>query len=575
MLRAKFIVAESSSDSNEECSVKKVFALRAALALGMVLLCGLTWVAYAAGASVDPLSLPLVQSSNFSLTFLGSFKVPQGVGSGQFAYGGGAMSVSGSTMYMTGSYSSNGGNSRSAAIGAIQIPQLNGAPAYDGSNGAAVVITNPVVPGGSASGLNCGQAASNTQCALLGSLVYNGKFYLTVAPFFDTNNGANGFIIGANTNLTNWGVVDEASTPCLSGVPARCTQRYFAGALGIVPAIWRPYLGGPCYEVNGPYLAIESNAINGFGFSTFDCSAYNAAGGQIPVSESLDYYFGGVTPRQPNPYMLQYRSLSGPFPLSGGGGCAGTLTSAPADGATNVELASPFSGCDTAAPLGAYQVTFSDGENRVVHLTNGNANVPDNLYTCNYGVTGCSSFPALSKCPTGGCSTAVTIHPMGDNYFSEYDGPMGYGFIVPGSRSLLYISDHEYGPSQIRGAGCNKNASGSNDGTIAPDTANYDRVQITAYDLAQLYQAHEGKIPVYSVTPYTFWSFPHWRSASNAVNNCGGMPGTGSFFFDPSTNILYGTFSSNTYGYGNMIVEEWRVNPLGTMPSAPTGVQVN
>lgn len=559
--------------------MKKTAALFIVLLVNAALSFWLAPSVHASTAQASPLTLPLVQATNFSLTFLGSFKVPSGSKNNAFSYGGEAMSVNGATMYITGLYyySINGSGNSAHAIGAIKIPALTGLPAYDGSNGMATAITDPVVPvdGNGVPTLNCGQAASNTYCVLQGSLVYGGKLYITVAPFYDTEGGANGFILGANTDLTGWGVVNSASTPCLSATTAGCTQRNFAGALGVVPAIWQPYLGGPCYEVNGPYLAIESGAINGFGFSTFDCSAYSSTGGSVPVSESLDYYYGHVTARAPSPYMLQYRSLSGPFPLSGGGGCPATLAETPADGTSNAILTSGFSGCDTAAPYGPYQIIFSDGETRIVHLTNGSANVPDNLYACNYGVTGCASFAALTSCPAGGCSTAVTIKPMGDNYFSEYDGPMGYGFIVPGSRSLLYISVHQYGPSEVRGGGCNKNASGSNDAPIPSDTASYRRVQITAYDLAQLYQARQGKIPVYSITPYAFWSFPHWRSAANASNNCAEMEGTGSFFFDPTTNILYGTFSSNSYGYGNMIVDEWRVNSLGPRPTAPAGVQVN
>ena len=535
--------------------------------------------AYAGSSTTNPLTLPLVEPTNFSLSFLGSFKVPPGSSTNAFAYGGEAMSVTGSTMYITGLYyySSNGVSGYSRAIGSIQIPALSGAPVYNGSNGMGTVITGPVLPvnGSGIPNLNCGQAESNTYCVLGGSLVYDGTLYVTVAPLYDTSNGANGFIVGANPDLSGWGQVNSASTPCLTAASAKCTQRYFAGALGVVPPIWQPLLGGPCYEVNGPYLSIESNAINGFGFSTFNCAAYSATGGSIPVSESLDYYYGNVTVRAPSPLMLQYRSFSGPFPLSGGGGCAATLTAAPTDGATNVTLTTGFSGCDTAAPYGPYQVTFSDGEKRIVHLTNGNVDVPDDLYSCNYGVTGCSSFPGLSGCPAVGCSNTVTINPMGDNLFSEYDGPVGYGFIVPGSRSLLFISLHQYGPSEARGLGCHKNASGSNDAAISPDTGNYDRIQITAYDLSELYDARQGKIPVYSVSPYAFWQFPNWQLAANATNNCAKMAGTGSFFFDPTTNILYGTFSSNTYGYGNMIVDEWKVNSLEPLPSSPGNVQVN
>ena len=397
---------------------------------------------------------------------------------------------------------------------------------------------------------------------------------MTVAPFYDTKNGANGFILGAKTNLSGWGAVNSASTACLSGKPMQCTQRFFAGSLGVVPSVWRSYLGGPCYEANGPFLAIQSNAINGFGFSTFDCGAYNSTGGTIPLEESLDYYYAGIISREPSLYGLNYRSLSGPFPFSGGG-CQVTLTSGPSNGSTSVVMTTGFSGCDGINSDGPYQIGFSDGETRVVHLTPGNANVPDGLYKCYYGVTGCASFPALANCPAGGCAATATINPMGDNYFSEYDGPLGYAFIVPGSRSLLYISVHQYGPSAARGSGCDKGASGSNDTALVGDSGNYRRLQITAYDLKQLYEAHAGQIADYSITPYSFWEFPNWKVAANATNNCVGMPGTGSFFFDPTTDILYGTFSSNHYGYGDMIVEEWRVNPLGPTPSAPAGVQVN
>lgn len=557
--------------------MKNIRAPFMALFFGAILSGGFPCLARAATAATSPLDLPLVQSTNLSLTFLGSFRVPPGSGSSVFSYGGEAMSVNGTTMYITGTYYYNGGANDTTALGSIQIPSLAGTPAYDGSNGTATIISSPVIPVNSSGipDLNCGQAASSTYCVLGGSLVYNGKLYISVAPFYDTKDGANGFILGANTDLTGWGTVNSASAPCLSAGVPQCTQRYFSGALGVVPAIWQQYLGGPCYEVNGPYVAIESAAINGFGFSTFDCSKYSASGGTIPVSESLDYYYGGVTPREPSPYVLNYRSFSGPFPLGGGGGCSETLTAAPNNGTTNVTLSTGFAGCDTPAADGPYQITFSDGEQRLVHLTNNNVNVPDKLYTCNYGVTGCASFPALTGCPAVGCSTSVTINPMGDNYFSEYDGPMGYGFIVPGSRSLLYISIHEYGPAGSRGSGCNKNASGSNDTALASDTGNYRRVQITAYDLKQLYEAHEGQIPVYSISPYSFWEFPNWQQASNALNNCAGMAGNGSFYFDPTTDILYGSFSSNDYGYGDMIVDEWRINPLGPTPSAPGSVQVN
>lgn len=69
--------------------MKKFAAVTFAGLVCILIDCGMTQVVRAAVATQDPLSLPLVQANNFSLTFLGSFKVPQGTGDGQFAYGGG------------------------------------------------------------------------------------------------------------------------------------------------------------------------------------------------------------------------------------------------------------------------------------------------------------------------------------------------------------------------------------------------------------------------------------------------------------------------------------------------------
>ncbi len=625
------------------------------------------------GTANSPLNLPLVTSSTSLLTFLGSFKVPAGTGDA-FSYGGGAMSVNGTTMYLTGDY---------RTFGSVQIPTLGtgscgtGLPCYDGSNGTATIITEPQCPAtpsgpcvspptqsalttattggsipdstayyvvvtavngagqttvsneetittgastspntntltaswsvasnatgynvwiGTATGaessyfavsggstttytittatgtsgtlpkvnsteINCGQIPDSTYCTLDGSLVYNGNVYFSIAPFYDTAGAANGFLAQTNTSLTSWGLVNAASGPCFSLSPG-CSQRNFAGSLGVVPAIWQPYLGGPCYVAEGPYLAILSaGGVNGLNFSTFNCAAYSGSGATIPVSEGLDYYYGGLT-RRPNQYALSYRNFTGPLPLAGGNGCAVTLTAPPVNGNTSAILTAGFAGCNTAAPDGPFDITFSDGEVRLVHLTNANANIPDNLYTCYYGTTGCTSFPALTNCPSGGCSTSATINPVGDNYFSEYDGALGYAFIPPGSRSLLFISVHQYGPDETRGTGCDTGASGSNDTPISPDVNHYRRVQITAYDLRDIYSAMQGNSAVYATNPYAFWDFPNWAQAANTTNGCPEINSPSSFYFDPTTNVLYGTFSSNTYGSGNMIVDEWKVNPL-------------
>ncbi len=629
------------------------------------------------GGAVNPLNLPLLTTTQVQglFTFLGSFKGP-GPGStpSDFNYAGNAMSVTGTTMYIGATVSNSSGGSY-AGIGAFTIPTLSGAPSYTGGNGGpATTLINPTMENnGTSSTLNCGQASSGTHCSLMGSIVYNGNLYISVAPFFDTTNGANGFLFDANTALTTWGTVNAAtpSTGCTTaGSNPSCTQRYFAGTLGVVPSIWQKYLGGPCYEAAGPGLAIASNNVAGLNFSTFNCASYNPSGGAVNIKEGLDYYYQGLFRDPGSPEQLSYRQFTGPFPLAGGptptlaapvqiaattattggtlaagtyyyvvtamfgegettasneesitttgstsantvswdavpdatqyriyrgtasgaedallstmlsgtttfkdtGGAgaaqsppttnttggAYTLTAVPTNGTTSVTLSTPFVS-STAAPVGPFQITFSDGETRLVHLTGGNASVPDKLFTCYYGVTGCQSFPALANCPSGGCSTAVTINPMGDAYLSEYTGWLGYAFIVPGTRTLLYIQQIQYGPSAARGDSCNPNASGSNDYSIPPDTSPYDELEIFAYDLRDVYAGMQGQQPVYQAVPYEHWEFPNWQTIANS--NCGLLAGSGSFFFDPATNKLYGSFTSNDYGSGNLVVDEWSVNP--------------
>lgn len=65
-----------------------------------------------------------------------------------FVYGAGALSVSGSTLYATAQYVDpwNFSNNTGIALGAMSIPTLTGAPAYDGSNGQATVLQSPYRP---------------------------------------------------------------------------------------------------------------------------------------------------------------------------------------------------------------------------------------------------------------------------------------------------------------------------------------------------------------------------------------------------------------------------------------------
>lgn len=576
-------------------------------------------------AASDPLTLPLATSSNTTFTFLGSFQAPTNI-----SYGGGALSVTGSDLYMSSEY---------GGMAEITIPALSGTPDTTGGNAPAACNTSTC----SGSALLAGPVTVsstgfwNSSCesaniGLTGSLVYNGTLLVTAGPVYDASTCALAFVTG--------GSLSALGTPNSASVTGGTYQRFWAGALGILPTLWRPYFGGTCFVGSGNStnggLSIASASPAGFDFGTFHCGAYASAGAAIPLTEYINYT-GSTLGVVPDPESLEYRSFSGPFPTTGSNSMSYTLTAAPQNGNTTATLTTPFVNTISSNEQGPFQVTFSDGETRVVHLAanwsstasvtsgsttltvsgfsggyhtdiavgdtingagipasttiasgsgttgtytmsaaatatspsggelvwSGYAGVPDGLYTCSYGVTGCQSFPALTSCPSGGCSTAVTISPMGDNYYSQYDGNFGTEFIVPNTRSLIYITVHSYGPhglgGEFGGNACQSGSSGANDNPIPPDTLHYQRLQISAYDLAAVYDAHVNSQPVYSITPYAWWNFPGWQANWGGTTNCVQIP-TGGFYFDPTHNILYGVFSSATYGSGNMIVNEWQVS---------------
>lgn len=502
-----------------------------------------------------PLTCPLVQSSDTIFTFLGSFKAPA-----TFAYMGGSMSTSGTTMYFSGAVTTNAGVCYGE--GSFAIPTLSGAPAYDGSNAAtatAIVLptvpvdgsNNPTINWGDSTG--CGGTNGNI---FTGSLVYGGKLYLTGGYSFDSSKQITSWILSASTNLTGFGTPNGASTS--NGT----YPRFFAGPLGLVPATWQPYLGGPAYVASasqGATFSITTSSPAGFLFATFDPATVVSGGGNVSLTELLDYYWQG-TDYQPETEQLSYRSFSGPF----GSAIARTLASSLTGGATSATLSTAFQPPYPAEQSGGtylYQMTFSDGETRNAALTVGSTSVPS---------TG--TFTALTC--SGGCTTSVTIKPYGDNYVTEYDGALGYGFFVPGSRSFLYISQHSYGPLANRFGSngttgtspCdpNGNASSNNDAPWSPDTNAYRQLQITAYDVTNFYNAKQGNQAVYAANPYAFWTFP---GASNLLvsaqpgqaQGCINIGYPGAFYFDPSTNILYGSVA-NAPNNGNNIIYEWSVS---------------
>lgn len=125
----------------------------------------------------------------------------------------------------------------------------------------------------------------------------------------------------------------------------------------------------------------------------------------------------------------------------------------------------------------------------------------------------------------------------GNNYVVAYDRPIGCAFIPDGSRSLIFIHWHSYGPhSGAASSPCNANASGSNETPIAPDTQPYIRMQAVAYDLAAVIQNRNGGGATTAVLPYAWWEFPNWNSIIGQASTCpinGGWQNNAWAAYDP------------------------------------------
>src|SRR6185437_1546949 len=122
----------------------------------------------ALGSGAAPLTLPLAQSSTPIFTYRGSFR-------SAFHNNTGALAVSGGLMYAATTfadpYDSGVATIPSGAVGAMMIPTLSGAPAYDGSNGTATVATSCNEP----TGTTCNPIAS-------ANIIAPANYTLSAAP---------------------------------------------------------------------------------------------------------------------------------------------------------------------------------------------------------------------------------------------------------------------------------------------------------------------------------------------------------------------------------------------------------
>lgn len=426
----------------------------------------------------------------------------------------------------------------------------------------------PFGAGPAAGSATCGGNGDN----ITGTLVYGGKLYITGGTFYD--GGCNlqlGWALqtSAATPGSGWGSINTASTYSTEA------SRQFAAALGIVPSIWQPYLGGPAFGVNGKSLSIISCYVPaGFSFFTFDPANITSGGNAVPLTVEQAYGFESTYEAYKD--SLAQRSLSGPFPLAGSASFTSyTLASAPSTGATTATLSTGWSDPVHAGNSGFYTIVFSDGEIRIVHLTKGTTAVPNATagscdptgfvsaaWVMTLNSDGTCATPTLEPLTGSGLTTSVLIAPMGSNYTSDYDGPIGTGFIVPNTRTLVYISFHQYGvhTGTSPTPPCDSGASGSQSLNISPDTSYYRRLQITLYDANNLVAVKNGTQPAWFAAPYDWNTFPGYSSLLDGTGCLATYTSATSFVaYDATNERLYMGFRASVGGSSTIYV--YGVNP--------------
>jgi hypothetical protein len=140
----------------------------------------------------------------------------------------------------------------------------------------------------------------------------------------------------------------------------------------------------------------------------------------------------------------------------------------------------------------------------------------------------------------------------GTDLFSSTNAAIAGAMIVPGSRTLLFITSHGYG---VANNGCRNGSSVHNDP---------NRMQCVAFDLRDLVAVKNGTMQPHAVRPYAWWP---WNYGGVHWNNCvGAVPmEAGSGVYDPTvrtgTNPApYGRWYMCTDMFGNNM-HTWTVNP--------------
>ena len=130
----------------------------------------------------------------------------------------------------------------------------------------------------------------------------------------------------------------------------------------------------------------------------------------------------------------------------------------------------------------------------------------------------------------------------GTDLVSSTNAPLGTAFIPTGSRSLLFVTVHGYGLSDV---GCRAGSSVHN--------GPY-RMQVVAYDLRDLVAVLSGEALPSDPRPYAWWEFSHPWGDCVGDGNSGSFPGA--MAYDYGSQTLYGTLHFNG---GSPDVHVWNV----------------
>jgi hypothetical protein len=550
------------------------------------------------------------------MTFMGSFKIDLAGGDkGAISVSNNTI-YAGTLYYINGSSLNYSGGLTSVSIPSLSgTPAYDGsnAPAPNTTGGSTTIVPSTIQLDSSGNPIINFGAGAGQGYELTGFLEYNGKLYVSGGVWYDANQVQNAWITSVDTALTTWEVPNGAlqNGAVLPVYGSTGGIRWLSAPLGTLPTEWQIPLKGKHYSAGGQGFSIASSLSWGPCFATFDLDNYNPAGGNIPINFLVGYTNSntaiGRSPSGPFPQSVSsypeytmtgipkagdtsfslttnFNTFSGIGSLTAGEaqtgtgtGLFGTLTITQVNSGT-ISLGGSITNSATTpssaigvmsmegntggvgtykcynqssitypagTPIyesaifgghGIWWLIFDSGERRTVSM--------------NFGDTTVSGFEPL----TLDCTTdKVQIAPAGDNFSTVYDGGMGYGFIIPGTRTLAFISMHAYGFEGERFSNpCDTvgSASGSSSTPIAPDTTSYVRMQITMYDLKDLWQVGKGNKPIWQPTPIAWEEFPNW----NLIQASCPSIGLGSFFFDYSTNILYALVGNTVY--------MWSISPV-------------